>query len=82
MYVGKDDAGDTQIQLGENIIPLEDVGSVIGQLKKRLNDDDAEYFTVNIREEKRTKMGIITDIKQQLRKVGALKIRYNAVENK
>ena len=82
LYVGKDDAGDTQIQLGENIIPLEDVGSVIGQLKNRLNDDDAEYFTVNIRADKGTKMGIITDIKQQLRKVGALKIRYNAVENK
>lgn len=82
LYIGKDDAGDTQIQLGENIIPLEDVGSVIGQLKNRLNDDDAEYFTVNIRADKGTKMGIITDIKQQLRKVGALKIRYNAVENK
>ena len=82
LYVGKDDAGDTQIQLGVNIIPLEDVGSVIGQLKNRLNDDDAEYFTVNIRADKGTKMGIITDIIQQLRKVGALKIRYNAVENK
>lgn len=82
LYVGKDDAGNTKIQMGENIIPLEAVGSIVSKMKSKLNDDDAEYFTINIRADKGTKMGVITDIKQQLRKAGALKIRYNAVENK
>ncbi len=80
LYVGKDVAGATQVQIGEKIIPLEDVGIVVSNIKRTLNDEDAEYFTINIRADKGTKMGVITDIKQQLRKAGALKIRYNAVE--
>lgn len=82
LYVGKDAHGATNIQIGNNIVPLEQVGDVILGLKNRLNDEDAAHYTVSIRADKGTQMGVITDIKQQLRKVGALKIRYSATEKK
>ena len=81
IYVGRDPYGATRIQIGDKIIPLEHVGNAILSLKNRLNDEDAEHYTVNIRADKGTEMGIITDIKQELRKVGALKIRYSASES-
>ena len=51
-------------------------------LRNRINDDDRPYYVVSIRADKNTPMGVITDVKEELRRVGALKIRYNATEIK
>ena len=80
LYVGTDKNGETRIQIGEKIVPLQDVAAVIMALRNRLNDDDAELYTINIRADKDTPMGVIADIKQELRKANALNIRYSAVE--
>lgn len=80
LYVGTDRNGETRIQIGNSIVPLDKVGAVIQSMKSRLNEEDSELFTVNIRADKHTPMGVITDIKQELRKIGALNIRYSATE--
>lgn len=80
LYVGTTPSGDTRIQIGNHIVPLEEVGNVILALRNRMNDDDASLYTVNIRADKNVSMGVITDIKQELRKVDALNIRYSATE--
>ena len=80
LYIGSNSKGESQIQIGNSIVPMESVGDVMLSLRNRLNDADAENFIVNIRADKSTPMGIITDVKQQLRRAGALKIRYSATE--
>lgn len=80
LYIGLNEQNETQIQIGNSIIPIESVGDAVLSLRRKLNDDDAQHFTVNIRADKTTPMGVITDVKQQLRKAGALKIRYSATE--
>lgn len=80
LYIGTDKQGETRIQIGNKIIPMEKVGSVVTAMKNKLNDEDVDLFTVNIRADKHTPMGIVSDVKQELRKVGALNIRYSAVE--
>ena len=80
LYIGSNGNGESQIQIGNSIVPMESVGDVVLSLRTRLNDADAENFIVNIRADKSTPMGVITDVKQQLRKAGALKIRYSATE--
>lgn len=80
LYIGTDKSGNTRIQIGNHIIPKEDVGRVIATLRNKLPDEEADLFTVNIRADKATPMGFVTDVKQELRKAGALNIRYSAVE--
>ena len=80
LYIGTDSKGVSHIQIGDAIVPLGRVGNTILALKNKLSEEDQEYFTVNIRADKKTPMGVITDVKQELRKVGALTIRYSAVE--
>lgn len=80
MYVGKDSHGVTHIQIGKHMVTLEQVSTVVKQLKERLEGEEADMFTVNIRADKNTEMGVITDIKKELRKAGALNIRYGAIE--
>lgn len=80
LYVGTDKNGQTRIQIGNSIVPVENVCQLIMAKRKQLNEEEASLFTVNIRADKKTPMGIITDIKQQLRTAGTLTIRYSATE--
>ena len=82
LYIGTDKEGIPAIQIGDKIIPKEKVGSVISSMRTGYNDDDAALFTVNIKADKSTPMGIVTDVKQSLRKAGATNIRYNGIEYK
>ena len=82
LYIGRDDKGETRIQIGERIVPLEMLGSVVTAVRNKMNDEDIELHTINIRADRDTPMGMITDVKQELRKAGALNIRYSAVEEK
>lgn len=82
LYIGTASNGNTHIQIGQHIIPLSQVGPTIQMLKNRLNEEDSELFTVNIKADKQTPMGVVSDVKQELRKVGALTIRYSATETK
>jgi biopolymer transport protein ExbD len=82
LYIGNDSQGQSHIQIGNNIVLVESVGSIISKLRNQISDEDREYFIVNIRADKKTPMGVIADVKEELRRVGALKIRYNATETK
>ena len=82
LYVGTGTDGETHIQIGNRLIPTEQVGNVVSSLRNKLSDDDAALFTINLKADRKTPMGLITDIKQELRKAGVLNIRYNALEEK
>ena len=45
-----------------------------------MKESDQGLLTVSIKADKETKMGIITDIKQALRRAQALKINYAATQ--
>lgn len=81
LYIGTDRNGNTRIQIGERIVPLDRVGSAILAISNSLSDEDRDLYTVNIKADRDTPMGIVTDVKQELRKAGALNIRYSASES-
>ena len=80
LYVATDSQGNTLIQIGNNLLSLSQVAPTITALRQNLSDDSANLFTINIKADKNTSMGVISDIKHELRKSGALNIRYNAIE--
>ena len=47
---------------------------------EQMDEADRVYMTVSIKADRYTKMGIITDVKQELRRANALKISYASLE--
>ena len=61
----------------ENDIKVE-IPQFITQHRGTMDEVDQSYMTVVIKADEHTRMGIVTDVKQELRKVSALKIMYTA----
>lgn len=57
-----------------------DVGSYISTKREAMPELDQPMMIVSLKVDKDTKMGVVTDVKQELRKVYARKIYYTANE--
>ena len=69
---------ETRIQMGNRYVTLAEIGDEITKERDKMSDDARERLTVSIRADRDTEMGIINDVKQELRKAGALNINYSA----
>lgn len=69
---------ETRIQMGSRYVTLAEIGDEIAKERSKMSDDARERLTVSIRADRDTEMGIINDVKQELRKAGALNINYSA----
>ena len=81
IYIGKNNYGDTQIQVNDRMCSLEQVGALVQNLKANLSEESQDNLIINLRADRNTDMGIVNDLKKELRDVGALTIRYSATEN-
>ena len=80
IYIGKNNYGDTQIQVNDRMCSLEQVGALVQNLKANLSEESQENLIINLRADRNTDMGIVNDLKKELRNAGALTIRYSATE--
>jgi biopolymer transport protein ExbD len=64
--------------MGDRYVTVAEIGEEIAKERNRLSEDDRQHLTVTIRADRDTEMGIINDVKQELRKAGALNINYSA----
>ena len=64
--------------MGDRYVAVAEIGQEIEKVRSAMSDDDRQHLTVSIRADRDTEMGIINDVKQELRKVGALNINYSA----
>ncbi|WP_430810838.1 MULTISPECIES: ExbD/TolR family protein [unclassified Carboxylicivirga] len=69
-----------RIQLNDQFSTVEDIQSYIAQSRDNMTEADQSKMIVSIKADKECSMGIITDIKQALRKAAALKLNYSAAE--
>ena len=69
-----------RIQLNDSFKTAKDIGDFIAAEREQLNEADRAQMTTSIKADVYTKMGIITDVKQALRRANALKISYAALE--
>lgn len=69
---------ESRIQLNDQISEVSDIPLFIEQEMQARSEADRPAVTIAIKADKDTKMGMISDIKQELRNSGALKIIYNA----
>ena len=68
---------EAKIQLNDAFAKISDIADWI--VSERLERDEKEvpFMTTSLKVDAETKMGIVTDIKQALRKANALKINYS-----
>ena len=66
------------IQLNDAFAKVRDIGQYIAAQRAGMDAENRSKMTTALRIDKNTKMGIVTDIKQELRKAKALKITYTA----
>ena len=81
IYIGRNNYGDTQIQVNDRMCSLGQVGALVQNLKANLSEESQDNLIINLRADRNTDMGIVNDLKKELRDVGALTIRYSATEN-
>ncbi len=67
-----------RVQLNDQFATIADIQSYIIQERESMRESDRPKMTVSIKADYDSPMGIITDIKQALRKSQALKISYSA----
>lgn len=69
---------ESRIQLNDQFADVSEIESFITRERTAMKEEDQNVMTVSIKADKDTKMGIVTDIKQALRRAYALKINYQA----
>ena len=81
IYIGRT-GNDWRVQLNGDIVRVEDLSARIEQIKSSMSPENQEHLTVSLRADRRTPMGLISDVKQALQKSYALRINYSATEFK
>ncbi len=66
------------IQLNDSYRNPRDIGQFVAAERDKLSESDRAMMTVCVKADANTKMGMITDIKQELRRANALRISYAA----
>lgn len=69
---------DARIQLNDSFKTVNDIRDFIAAERESMSEADRQFMTVNIKADQDVRMGIISDVKQMLRRCSALKIMYAA----
>ena len=69
-----------RIQLNDAYHTPQDILDFIASERDNLKENERNSMTVCIKADKNTRMGIVTDIKQELRKANALRVSYAATK--
>ena len=79
IYIGKPFKGGQQdvAQVNDRIVEASEVEDFIAAERKRMSPEDVKKMTVSIKAYRKANMGVITDVKQSLRRANALKILYS-----
>lgn len=65
-----------RIQLADKISTVNDIRNFVISERASRNSEDERYLTASLKIDKNVKMGLVQDIKQELRKVDQLKVNY------
>jgi len=67
----------SRIQLNDAYATVADIPEFVAKERQARDEADRQLITTSLKVDINTKMGVVSDIKQQLRKANALKINYS-----
>ena len=68
----------TRIQLNDQFAVVDDIQEFVANDRQKRPEADRQKVTFSLKVDSDTRMGIVTDIKQELRQAGAFKINYSS----
>lgn len=71
-----------RIQLNDSFATLDDVQAFVISERETKSEEERPLMTMSIKADRTVKMGLISDIKLQLRKAQAYKINYSSLQPK
>ena len=87
IYVGKPSSAykakygdEARIQLNDKFAQVSEIAAFIAAERASKREEEVPYLTTSLRVDKEANMGIVGDIKQELRKANALKINYTTTQ--
>lgn len=87
IYIGKPTdemsrvvGGGTRVQVNDKFADMAEVTDYVAAERNRMSPEDAQMMSVSVRADRGTEMGIISDVRQALRRAGALRVNYSAVQ--
>ncbi len=82
IYAGKPSKGyekfgtEARLQLNDKFAAVNEITAFVNAERAALREELIPFLTISLKVDKDANMGIVGDIKQELRKVNALKINY------
>lgn len=67
-----------RIQLNDSFATLQDIATFVASEQESRKEEDRNSIINNLKVQEEVTMGIVTDIKQELRKANSLKINYGS----
>lgn len=84
IYIGKPMKSalgtESRIQLNDSYATVGSIQAFVVAERQSRNELDRKLLTTSLKVDAKTKMGIVTDVKQELRKAGAFKINYSTLK--
>lgn len=68
---------ESRIQLNNQFASVGDIQSFVAAERASRDESEKNFITTSLKVDKLTRMGIVSDVKQELRKAGAFKINYS-----
>jgi len=78
--VNKALGSNSRIQLNDSYATVKDIPEFVFKERQARPEAERNLIITSLKVDENTKMGIVTDVKQQLRKANALKINYSTRE--
>ncbi len=85
IYVGKPDNAyqaaygtEPRIQLNDRFATVQEIGAFVVAEREARKEEDRNSITNNLKVDAEVTMGIVTEIKQELRKANSLKLNYGS----
>lgn len=85
IYIGKPHNAEkygsvARIQLNDVFAEPEEIREFVASERERRDEEDRPKMTVSLKVDGETEMGVVTDVKQELRRASALKINYSTIK--
>ena len=82
IYIGKprnakEFGTEPRVQVNDNFIDTKEIVQFVLTEKDKLDESERDQITMSLKIDKETKMGIVTDVQQELKEANALKVLYN-----
>jgi biopolymer transport protein ExbD len=72
---------DARIQLNDSFKEVADIRDFIASERETMSEADRQFMTTSLKVDINVRMGIVSDVKQELRRTSALRITYSSKKN-